>query len=68
MKIKLKSKWTSINLIDGWRHYEIRNCDKEKKQFELFAVCDNSVTISIHINDLNDRKKWIPGWKQIVES
>ena len=40
MKIKLKSKWTSVNSVNGWRHYEVSEFNSKKNIFKLFAVCD----------------------------
>ena len=62
----LHSKWTSIEKINGWRHYEVRNVLKAKKQLELFSVCNKSINFCIDIDEIKDRKKWVPGWKEIV--
>ena len=62
----LHSKWTSVERVCGWRHYEIRNVLKKKRQVELFSVCDKSITLIISISEIKDRAKWIPGWKEIV--
>jgi tryptophan-rich hypothetical protein len=68
MKIKLKSKWTSVGLVNGWRHYEVSEYDSEKNIFKLFAVCDKKVSIFVTQSDLKNDKKWVAGWKQIVSS
>ncbi len=52
--------------VHGWRHYQVRNVLKKKKQLELFAVCDKKISFNIDMNEIKDRKKWIPGWKDIV--
>ncbi len=62
----LNSKWTSVKQLKGWRHYQVRNVLKKKKQLELFAVCDKKISFNIDMNEIKDRKKWIPGWKDIV--
>ena len=62
----LNSKWTSVEKVHGWRHYQVRNVLKKKKQLELFAVCDKKISFNIDIQELKDSKKWIPGWKEIV--
>ena len=62
----LNSKWTSVKKLKGWRHYQVRNVLKKKKQLELFAVCDKKISFNIDMNEIKDRKKWIPGWKDIV--
>ena len=62
----LNSKWTAVKKIKGWRHYQVRNVLKKKKQLELFAVCDKKISFSIDIQEFKDSRKWIPGWKEIV--
>ena len=66
MERYLHSKWTSIDKIFGWRHYQVKNILKKKNKIELFAVCDKSINFVIEINELKDQRKWIPGWKEIV--
>ena len=61
-----RSKWTSVNKIYGWRHYEVRNVFKKNKQLELFSVCDRKVSFIIKVDEIKNRKKWIPGWLEIV--
>ena len=66
MKKYLNSKWTSVKKIKGWRHYEIRTVFKKKKQLELFASCDKKINFIIKFDEIQNSKKWIPGWKEIV--
>ena len=60
------SKWTSVNKIFGWRHFEVRNIFKKLKKIELFSVCDKSISIIINIDEIENKEKWLPGWKEIV--
>ena len=62
----LNSKWTAVKKRKGWRHYQVRNVLKNKKQLELFAVCDKKIFFNIDIEELKDKKKWIPGWIEII--
>ena len=62
----LHSKWTSVQKINGWRHYEVKNVLKKLKQLELFSVCEKNVNLIIEIDEIKDRQKWIPGWKEIL--
>ena len=62
----LHSKWTSVDKINGWRHYEVRNVLKRRKQLELFAVCDKNISVIINLNEILNKEKWMPGWKEIV--
>ena len=58
-----KSKWTSLNKLNGWRHYEVVNIDKKNNKIELFAVCEKSKRIIVKKEDLKDKRFWLRGWK-----
>ena len=58
----LRSKWTSIVKLNGYRHYEIKNVFSKKKAVEMFSACDNKIRIIISINELKDSSKWESGW------
>ena len=62
----LHSKWTSVEKINGWRHYEVKNVINKRKQLELFSVCDKNINLIVEIEEIKDKEKWIPGWKEIV--
>jgi len=62
----LHSKWTSVEKINGWRHYEVRNILKKQKKLELFAVCDKSLSFIIKVSEIKNKQKWIAGWKELV--
>ena len=61
-----KTKWTSRVEINGWIHFEVKNVFKKLELVELFAICDKSVIVKVKIEDLENKKKWISGWKKIV--
>ena len=65
MKKLLNSKWTSIKKKNGFIHYQVRNVLIKKKQIELYAVCDKSVSFNIDIKKVKDKSEWIPGWKEL---
>ncbi len=65
MKKLPHSKWTSVNKKNGWIHYQVRNVLVKKKQIELFAVCDKTVSIIINISDIKNKSEWLPGWKDL---
>jgi tryptophan-rich hypothetical protein len=58
----LKSKWTSIQKLNGWRHYEVLNILKKKNKVEMFCVCKNDIKVLIPIQELRDKSKWHTGW------
>ncbi len=66
MKKYLHSKWTSLERINGWKHYEVKNVFVEKKEIEMFSVCNKGDLVRIKINDINNKRKWLPGWKEII--
>ena len=63
MKKLLNSKWTSINKVKGWKHYQVRNVLHKKKQVEIYAVCDKKIFFLIDFQDLKNKKNWVQGWK-----
>lgn len=65
--IILKSKWTSLEKINGWSHYEVLSLYKKTKKIELFSVCDKKIRIKINLNELKNKEKWLKGWKLIVK-
>ena len=62
----LNSKWTSIEKVNGWRHYEVKNVFVKNKELEIFSVCDKDILVRVKIEDINNKTKWIPGWDEIV--
>jgi tryptophan-rich hypothetical protein len=62
----LYSKWTSVKKINGWRHYEVKNVFIKNKELEIFSVCDKDISLRVKIADINDKKKWVSGWNEIV--
>ena len=58
-----KSKWTSLEKLNGWKHYEVINVDKKNNQIELFAVCDKEKRVLVTIDNLKNIKLWKRGWK-----
>ena len=65
MKIYLNSKWTSVDKINGSTHFQVRNVLKKNKQIELVAVCNKENNFIIDLDEIKDKKKWLPGWKVI---
>ena len=59
----LHSKWTSVEKLNGWKHYEVINVDKKNNQIELFAVCDKEKRVLVTIDNLKNIKLWKRGWK-----
>lgn len=63
MKHLFKAKWTSIEKLYGWRHYEVLNVFKNKQEVELFCVCQKDIKFNIPIKELKDKSKWLEGWQ-----
>ena len=66
MKYYKNSKWTAVYKKNGWRHYEVKNVFKKKKELELFAICDNKVNLIVKFNEISNEKEWIPGWVEVI--
>ena len=57
-----KSKWTSLEKLNGWKHYEVINVDKKNDQIELFAICEKEKRVVVKRGDLKNKKIWKRGW------
>jgi len=57
-----KSKWTSIERLNGWRHYEVLNIFKNRQEVEMFCICKSKIKIIISYKDLKNPSKWSKGW------
>ena len=67
MKHLEHSKWTAVNKVKDWRHYEVLNINKKKQKVEMFSVCAKKIKIEATFQDLKERSKWLSGWVEIVE-
>ena len=67
MKYLKNSKWTSVQKIHNWRHYEVLNINNKTQQVEMFAVCDKKIKIIVAFEDLKNPLIWTKGWLDIVE-
>ncbi len=63
MQKYIHSKWTSIEKLNGWKHYEVKNVFVNAKKLELFSICNKKIIEVIKIDDIENRKIWIPGWE-----
>jgi tryptophan-rich hypothetical protein len=59
----LHSKWTSVEKLNGWKHFEVKNVFVKNKELEIFSICDKEVMEKVEIKDIENRMKWIPGWE-----
>lgn len=62
-----KSKWTSIEELYGWKHFEVLNIFKRKQEVEMICVCETDKKIMVPISDLKDESKWINGWNMLLK-
>jgi len=62
----LHSKWTSVEKLNGWRHFEVKNVFVKNKELEIFSVCDKDIIERVKINQIENKTKWIPGWEEVV--
>ncbi|WP_038027395.1 TIGR02450 family Trp-rich protein [Synechococcus sp. PCC 7336] len=65
----LGSKWTAVEPVMGWRHFQVR--DRQERQGTTFAhlqsVCDDSASLWLNVRQLNNRQLWIAGWQALEE-
>ena len=63
------SKWTSVQKIWGWRHFQVVNRKNENKWVfaEMVAACDPNVRFWINAKILKDRSQWQAGWQSLQE-
>jgi tryptophan-rich hypothetical protein len=62
----LHSKWTSVEKLNGWRHFEVKNVFVKNKELEIFSVCDTDILERVKIKEIENKTKWVPGWEKIV--
>ena len=61
-----KSKWTSLKKLNGWKHYEVINIDKQNNKIELFAVCQKEKRVLVKKEELKNKNLWLRGWDSKV--
>ena len=67
--IKLdKSKWTSLEKINGYKHYEVISINKKKNKIELFPICEKERRITVFKEDLKNKRIWIRGWDSKIDN
>ena len=67
--IKLdKSKWTSLEKINGYKHYEVISINKKKNKIELFPICEKERRITVFKKDLKNKRIWIRGWDSKIDN
>ena len=57
-----KSKWTSLEKLNGWSHYEVMSIDKKNNEVELFAVCEKEKRVIVKKEELKNKNTWTRGW------
>lgn len=63
------SKWTAMERVFGWRHFECKQKMKIAKRTYLLlvATCDDSARVWVHSDILKSRDVWAAGWLQKSE-
>jgi tryptophan-rich hypothetical protein len=64
----LNSKWTSVEPVKGWRHYQVTDANFEHSPVQalMTSVCQSNISFWLSADNLKDRNVWMPGWKAIV--
>ena len=47
---------TSLKKLNGWKHYEVINIDKQNNKIELFAVCQKEKRVIVKKEELKNKK------------
>ena len=66
MKKILHSKCTSVEKLNGWRHFEVKNVFVKNKELEIFSVCDKDILERVRIKEINNKTKGVPDWEEII--
>lgn len=63
------SKWTAMQKMWGWRHFQVINRKNQGKFVfaEMVAACDPSVRFWINAKILKDGSQWQAGWQSLQE-
>lgn len=65
----LGSKWTAMQDVMGWRHFEVR--DRQERQgmvfAELVSTCQSDVKVWVNAKTLRNRQLWRAGWLSLDE-
>ena len=62
IKKYLYSKWTSLDKVNGWRHFEVKNVLLKTQELEIFSICDKNIIIRLKFDHIEDKTKWAKGW------
>ncbi|AAP99825.1 MULTISPECIES: TIGR02450 family Trp-rich protein [Prochlorococcus] len=59
--------WTSINPIQGERHFVAINYDVSNHNLwvNMVSVLDGKLYFRVTFEELNDNSMWLPGWKDL---
>lgn len=66
----LGSKWTSVQPVLGWRHFQVTARQQGEGGLvfaELRAVCDPQVCLWVNAATLKNRDLWQPGWTPLED-
>ncbi|MFT0814202.1 TIGR02450 family Trp-rich protein [Synechococcus sp. OH20] len=66
----LGSKWTSVQPVMGWRHFQVTARQEGQGGLvfaELRAVCDPQVRLWVNAATLKNRDLWQPGWTPLED-
>jgi len=69
IQLVVGSKWTAMERVFGWRHFECKQKMKISKRTYLLlvATCDDTARLWVHSDILKSRDVWAAGWLQKSE-
>ena len=66
IKKYLHLKCISVEKLNVWRHYVVKNVLIKNKELEIFSVCNKQKSFRVKITYINDNSKCLPYWEEIV--
>jgi tryptophan-rich hypothetical protein len=66
----LGSKWTAVNAVMGWRHFQVRVRQDRQGNFvwaQLQSVCDPTIELWVNAATLQNQHLWRAGWLSLSE-
>lgn len=66
----LGSKWTAVQSVMGWRHFQVKNRQDQKGGVvfaELQSVCDPAIRFWVNAKSLQNSQLWLAGWLLLIE-
>ena len=61
IKKYLHSKWTALEKVNWWRHFEVKNVLLKTQELEVFSICDKSIIVKVKFSQIENKKNGLEG-------